>query len=66
MPVSDLIQNRGARKKSEKFAQKTLLNLRLNFAAEQACGVLPIVFAYGLRVLSAVFRGLQVEILRNP
>jgi hypothetical protein len=36
----------------------TTFNLRLDFAAEQAYGLLPIVLAYGLRVLSAVFRGL--------
>ena len=37
-------------------------NLRLNFAVEEAYGPLPIVLAYGLRVLSAVFTGLYLEI----
>ena len=38
-------------------------NMRLNFAVEQTYGPLPIVLAYGLSgVLSAVFRGLYLEI----
>ena len=46
-------------------AKTTLFNLRLGFAAEQAYGLLPIAPAYGLGVLSAVFRGLQLEISGN-